>query len=46
MFRLGVAGKGGCAPLHNSTFAPDEGALAVGIKVLTGSVLRWMEQQP
>ena len=46
MFRLGVAGKAGCAPLHNSTFAPDEGAMAVGIKVLTGSVLRWMEQRP
>ena len=46
MFRLGVAGKAGCAPLHNSTFAPDEGALAVGIKVLTGSLLRWMEQKP
>jgi amidohydrolase len=46
MFRLGVAGEGGCAPLHNSSFAPDEGAIAVGIRVLTASLLRWMEGQP
>ena len=46
MFRLGVAGDGGCAPLHNSGFAPDEGAIAVGIRVLTASLLRWMECQP
>jgi len=46
MFRLGVAGAGGCAPLHNSSFAPDEGAIAVGIRVLTASLLRWMEGQP
>jgi amidohydrolase len=41
MFRLGVAGPEGCTPLHSNTFAPDEGALAVGIKVLTLSLLRW-----
>ena len=46
MLRLGVAGAGGCAPLHNSSFAPDEGAIAVGIRVLTASLLRWMECQP
>ncbi|SBO43980.1 putative enzyme [Cyanobium sp. NIES-981] len=44
MFRLGVAGPGGCTPLHSNTFAPDEGALAVGVRVLTLSLLRWMEQ--
>ncbi|MEB3332016.1 MAG: M20/M25/M40 family metallo-hydrolase, partial [Synechococcaceae cyanobacterium] len=43
MFRLGVAGPEGCTPLHSSTFAPDEGCLGVGIRVLTASLLRWME---
>jgi amidohydrolase len=43
MFRLGVAGSGGCSPLHSSTFCPDEGCLAVGIRVLTHSLLRWMD---
>jgi amidohydrolase len=42
MFRLGVAGPAGCTPLHSNTFAPDEGALAVGVQVLTLSLLRWM----
>ena len=46
MFRLGVAGPGGCTPLHSNTFAPDEGALAVGVRVLTLSLLRWMARQP
>jgi len=46
MFRLGVAGPDGCTPLHSNTFAPDEAALPVGIRVLTWSLLRWMEQQP
>ena len=41
MFRLGVAGPGGCTPLHSNTFAPDEGCLPVGVKVLTLSLLRW-----
>jgi amidohydrolase len=44
MFRLGVAGAGGCSPLHSNTFAPDEGCLEVGVKVLTLSLLRWMER--
>ncbi|MCP9933214.1 amidohydrolase [Cyanobium sp. Candia 9D4] len=44
MFRLGVAGPGGCTPLHSNSFDPDEGCLEVGIKVLTLSLLRWMEQ--
>ena len=46
MFRLGVAGPEGCTPLHSNTFAPDEGALAVGVRVLTLSLLRWMAQRP
>ena len=41
MFRLGVAGPQGCTPLHSNTFAPDEGCLAVGVKLLTLSLLRW-----
>jgi hypothetical protein len=46
MFRLGVAGPDGCTPLHSNTFAPDEAALPVGIRVLTWSLLRWMERRP
>ncbi|MCT0219109.1 amidohydrolase [Synechococcus sp. CS-1329] len=45
MFRLGVAGAEGCAPLHNGAFNPDEGSLAVGVQVLTLSLLLWMERQ-
>jgi amidohydrolase len=45
MFRLGVAGAEGCTPLHSNTFAPDEGSLPVGVKVLTLSMLRWLQQQ-
>jgi amidohydrolase len=45
MFRLGVAGPQGCAPLHNGTFNPDERALAVGVEVLTLSLLLWMERR-
>jgi amidohydrolase len=45
MFRLGVAGPGGCSPLHSNTFAPDEGCVEVGVKVLTLSLLRWMERR-
>ncbi|HYP04008.1 MAG TPA: amidohydrolase [Cyanobium sp.] len=44
MFRLGVAGPGGCSPLHSNSFAPDEGCVEVGVKVLTLSLLRWMER--
>jgi amidohydrolase len=42
MFRLGVAGPGGCTPLHSNTFTPDEASLPVGVRVLTLSLLRWM----
>jgi metal-dependent amidase/aminoacylase/carboxypeptidase family protein len=45
MFRLGVAGAEGCSPLHSNTFLADEGALEVGIRVLTLSLVRWMGQQ-
>ena len=40
MFRLGVAGSNGCAPLHSSKFNPDEKAIAVGIKVITESIVK------
>jgi amidohydrolase len=46
MFRLGVAGPGGCTPLHSNTFAPDERSLEVGVKVLALSLLRWMHRHP
>jgi hypothetical protein len=42
MFRLGVAGPQGCSPLHSNTFAPHEDCLAVGVKVLSLSLLRWL----
>ena len=40
MFRLGVSSSNGCAPLHSSKFDPDEKAIAVGIKVITESILK------
>ena len=40
MFRLGVSGSKGCAPLHSSKFNPDEKAIAVGIKVITESIVK------
>ncbi|MBO6977991.1 MAG: amidohydrolase [Prochlorococcus marinus XMU1428] len=40
MFRLGVSSSKGCAPLHNSKFDPDEKAIAVGIKVITESIVK------
>ncbi len=43
MFRLGVAGPQGCTPLHSNSFAPDERCLAVGVEVLSASLLRWMD---
>lgn len=44
MFRLGVAGPEGCAPLHSGSFSPDEGCLEVGVKVLSLTLLRWQGQ--
>ena len=43
MFRLGVAGPQGCTPLHSNSFAPDEACLAVGVEVLSASLLRWID---
>jgi amidohydrolase len=45
MFRLGVAGPNGCTPLHSNSFDPDEGSLAVGVKVLSLSLLRWIARR-
>ena len=44
MFRLGVADKQGCAPLHNAKFNPDERCLEIGIEVLTSTLLAWIKQ--
>jgi len=43
MFRLGVAGENGCAPLHNGQFSLDERSLEVGIEVLMATFLKWMQ---
>ena len=40
MFRLGVSSSNVCAPLHSSKFEPDERAIAVGIKVITESIVK------
>ena len=40
MFRLGVSGDKGCAPLHSSKFDPDERAISVGIKVIIESIVK------
>ena len=40
MFRLGVSGTNGCSPLHSSKFDPDERAIAVGVKVITESIIK------
>jgi len=40
MFRLGVSSSKGCAPLHSSKFDPDEKAIAIGIKVITESIVK------
>ena len=39
MFRLGVAGDKGCAPLHSGYFALDERSLELGIKILSQSIV-------
>ena len=39
MFRLGVAGKDGCRPLHHGSFNPDEASIATGVSVLAGALL-------
>ena len=45
MFRLGVAGENGCAPLHNGQFCPDEKSLGIGIQVVHETLLKWMQNQ-
>jgi len=40
MFRLGVSREKGCAPLHSAKFDPDERAIAVGIKVITETIVK------
>ncbi len=44
MFRLGVAGDKGCAPLHSGYFCPEEGCIGVGIQVLHATLLKWMDE--
>ncbi len=43
MFRLGVAGDNGCAPLHNGYFALNESSLEIGIKILSKTIFTWMQ---
>ena len=39
MFRLGVAGDQGCAPLHSGNFSLDERSLELGIKILSQTLV-------
>ncbi len=39
MFRLGVAGEKGCAPLHSGYFSLDERSLELGIKILSHTII-------
>ena len=39
MFRLGVAGEQGCAPLHSGNFSLDERSLELGIKILSQAII-------
>ncbi len=39
MFRLGVAGDKGCAPLHSGNFSLDERSLELGIKILSQTII-------
>ena len=39
MFRLGVAGDNGCAPLHSGNFSLDERSLELGIKILSQAIV-------
>ena len=41
MFRLGVSGKMGCSPLHNSEFNPDESSIRIAIKLITDVLLKF-----
>ncbi len=39
MFRLGVAGEKGCAPLHSGFFSLDERSLELGVKILSQTII-------
>jgi len=39
MFRLGVAGDRGCAPLHSGNFSLDERSLELGIKIMSHTLI-------
>ena len=39
MFRLGVAGENGCAPLHSGYFSLDDRSLEIGIKILCQTII-------
>ncbi len=45
MFRLGVKGLEGCAPLHSGYFCPDESSLEIGIEVISRTLLAWMKDK-
>ena len=40
MFRLGVANKSGCAPLHSAEFNPDEGSIELAVKLITKTIIK------
>ncbi|NBR45239.1 MAG: amidohydrolase [Synechococcaceae bacterium WB5_2B_268] len=44
MFRLGVAGLDGCAPLHHGGFNPDEACMPLAVNLLATTLKRWLEQ--
>ena len=46
MFRLGVAGEKGCAPLHSGHFSLDERSLELGIKILSHTIVMAAETGP
>ena len=43
MFRLGVAGENGCAPLHSGHFSLDERCLELGIQILSQTIIMFTE---
>ena len=45
MFRLGVAGPQGCAPLHHGGFDPNEACLPLAVELLATTLRGWLELQ-
>ena len=45
MFRLGVSGENGCAPLHSGFFSPDESSLEIGVHILAKTLMEWVNNQ-